>query len=81
MTHYDCCINVFCVFYEDVAECGRVVLISDNVKFTSKPTGKHESLSWAAGGVDTMGNMVYKAHLLHFKWHMGWWWCYSQTQM
>ena len=68
------------VFYEDVAGCGRAVLISDNVKVTSKPTGKHEGLSWVAGGVVTMGNMVYKAHVLHLKWRMGWW-CYSQTQM
>ena len=31
------------VFYEDVAECGRVVLISDNMNVTIKPIGKHES--------------------------------------
>ena len=66
------------VFYWDLAESGRVVLISANMKVTIKPTGKHECLSWVAGGAVTMGNMVYKVCLLYLKWGMGWW-CYSQT--
>ena len=38
------------VFYEHVAECNRFVLISDDLKITIKRTGKHEGLSWVAGG-------------------------------
>ena len=70
--------SMYHVFYEDVAGCGMAV--SDNVKVTSKSTGNHEGLSWVAGGVVTMGNMFYKAYVLHLKWQMGWWY-YSQTQM
>ena len=44
------CIDHVHVFYEDVAGCDRAVLISDNMKVTSNPTGKHEGLSWVAGG-------------------------------
>ena len=71
---------MYCVFYEDVAGCGRAVLISDNVKVTSILTYTDKGPSWAAGGVVTMGNMVYKAYALHLKWRMCLW-CYSQTQM
>ena len=39
-----------------------VILISDNMKITVKPTGKHGVLSWLAGGTVTMETMVYKAH-------------------
>ena len=49
------------VFYEDVAECGRAVLISDNMKVTIKCTNKHEGLSWVAGGAATIRTMVYEA--------------------
>ena len=72
------CISYFTryIFYEDVAECGRVVLISDNMMVTITPAGKHEGPSWVAGSTDRMGNMVYTAHVLHLKWRMGWW-CYS----
>ena len=66
------------VFYEDVAECGRAVLTSDNMTVTINPTGKHEGLSCVAGGAVTMGSVVYNAYVLHLKWWMGWW-CYSQT--
>ena len=51
---HDCFINVS-VFYGDVAECGRVILIYDNMKVTkfNLPVGKHEGLSWVAGGAVT----------------------------
>ena len=55
------------VFYEDVAEYDRVILISDNIKVTIKPTDKHEGLSWVAGGAATIETMVYKANVLHLK--------------
>ena len=32
------------VFYEDVAECGIVVLIASDMNITIKPIGKQESL-------------------------------------
>ena len=67
------------VFYEDIAGCGRAVLMSDSMNITIKPTFKHEGLLWLARGVVTMGNMVYKTYVT-LNWHMGWW-CYSQTQM
>ena len=47
----------------NVAECGVVVLISDNMKVTIIPTGKHEGFSWMAGGAVTVGSMVYNAHV------------------
>ena len=55
------------VFYEDVAECDRVILISDNMKFTIKPTDKYEGRSWVAGDAVTLDTMVYKADVLHLK--------------
>ena len=54
---------MYSVCYEDVGGCDRDVLISDNMKVTIKHTGKHEGLSWVAGGAVTMGNMVYKAYV------------------
>ena len=66
------------MFYGDVAECCRVVLIYDNMMVTIKPTDKHEGLSWVAAGTARMGNMVYKAYVFHLKWRMGWWYI-SQT--
>ena len=59
-------------------ECGGGVLISDNMKVTITPEGKHESLSWMAGCAVRMGNMIYKAYVLNLKWRMCWW-CYSYT--
>ena len=56
------------VFYDDVARCSRTVLISNNVKVTSTLTGKQEGLSCVAGGVVTMGKMVYKVYVLLLKW-------------
>ena len=43
------------VFYGDMAECVRVVLLSSNMKVTIEPTGKHMGLSCVAGGAVTMG--------------------------
>ena len=65
------------VYCKDVAECGRIVLISDNMMVTTTCTGKHEDLSWVTGGAVTMENIVYKAYVLNLKWKM-FWWCYSQ---
>ena len=50
-----------------MAECDRVVLISDNMKVIIKPTGKHGHLFWVAGGAVTIGTMVYKAYVFHLK--------------
>ena len=79
MTHYDCFINLSCIL-SGCAGCGRVVLISDNMMVTIRPTGKHGGLTWVAGGVVSMENMVYEAYVFDLKWRMGWW-CYAQTQM
>ena len=56
-----------------MAECGRVVLILDNMKVTIKTIGKHDGLYWMGGDVVIMENMVYKAYVLqHLKWTMFW---------
>ena len=57
-------------------ECGEGVLISDNMKVTIAPEGKHESRSSMAEHAVRMGNMIHKAYVLNLKWRMGWW-CYS----
>ena len=50
-----------------MAECQRVVLISNDMKVTITPTGKHGGLSSVEGGAVIIENMVYKAHVLHLK--------------
>ena len=51
----------------------QVVLISDNMTVTIKPTGKYEGFYWVARGAVTMGNMVYKAYVLQLKLKTRWW--------
>ena len=55
-------IYMYELFYCDGAECGRVVLISDNMKVIMIRTGKLDCLPWVAGVAVTMGHMVYKAY-------------------
>ena len=67
-------LQIYDVFYGDVVECVGVVLIVDNMKFTITSTGK-QSLFGVVGGTVRLGNVVYKAHVLHWKRRM--WRCYS----
>ena len=66
---------MYWIFYGDVTECGGAVMISDKMKVTVIHTGKHEGLSWVAGGTVMMGSIICKEHMSHLKWGM-FWCCY-----